>query len=65
MHQIPTNVRNFAIKHRINVGRDQFGYYVREHGFIVESTRSKTPTAANALAMVKRYAQIVGKRGQA
>lgn len=47
---------NFAIKHRITLGRDHHGnYYVRANGAIVETTRSANPTAANAVAMMKRF----------
>ena len=58
---LPTQVRNFAILHKINVGFvcDEFGgyYCVRDPqtAEIVETTRTMRPKVCHAMAMMRRY----------
>lgn len=57
---IPKSARDFALKHRINLRYAQTPdggaiYSVIENGRETEFTRSKYPTAANAVAMMRRY----------
>jgi len=51
---LPKSARDFALKHRLNLGRDEHGYFVRDGAEIVERTRSAKPTAKNAIAMMRR-----------
>ena len=53
---LPKSVREYALKHQVNVGRDREGYYVRDpaSGQVIEWTRSAKPTVAQAKAMVRR-----------
>lgn len=60
---LPKTVRDFALKHKISVGRNNYGYYIREHGLVVEQTRSAKPTVANALAMMRRHLRAHRKEG--
>ena len=56
-HRIPTTVRNYAIAHSVNLGRNEHGSYTvrdAETGQIVAMTISAKPTALNALAMMRR-----------
>jgi hypothetical protein len=61
---IPITVRQFALKHQINLGRDCFGYFIRERGRadIFDTTKSANPTAANALALCRNYLRVVAQR---
>lgn len=55
---MPATVVKFAVANKVNVGRDEHGvYFVRDPKTLarVETTRSAKPTAANALAMIRRY----------
>lgn len=58
--RIPQSVRAFALKHRINLGRDEHGnYFVRDPATGKVAARYMTatpqPTAANALAIMRRW----------
>ncbi len=50
---IHATVREFAIKHRINIGRMENGYYFIGHG--TEQLHSYEPTAKSGLALCRRF----------
>lgn len=53
---LPKAARELALRHRVNLGRDEHGnYFIRAGGEIVATSKSAKPTAANALALVRRY----------
>jgi hypothetical protein len=64
MQSLPVKVRQFALRHKLNVGRvyDEHGgyYYVRDPQTlkIVETTRTTHPKACHAMAMMRRYLGI-------
>lgn len=60
---IPKSVRELAIRHRVNVGRDTAGYKVMVGMHAVAWTCSVNPTAVQACAMIRRY--LRGKTGAA
>lgn len=56
MNTIHKTVRDFAIRHRINLGRYGTGYYFIRCPFTLDEVSiSFEPTAKSALAMMRRY----------
>lgn len=54
--RLPKAARDLALRHKINFGRDAHGnYYISAGGKVIDTTASARPTAANALALVKRH----------
>jgi len=61
--RLPKAARELAIEHKIQLGRAELTesgrkkdwyYYIIKTGRVTDTTRSRRPTAANALALVKR-----------
>jgi hypothetical protein len=53
---IPKGARDLALKHRVNLGRDEHGnYYISNGGKKVMTTAAKSPTATHAKSLVRRY----------
>ena len=50
---MPKTATAFALKHRLSLGRDHNGFFLKVEGVVVE--RSNEDTARSALAMMRRH----------